>query len=284
MLQSYSSSIHTLLHPSILLHSRSKPILSPPLHHRSRPTTPLLSLSTHLLRPPPCLAQTEDSTTTITVQVPEEEDGPIELPETNTLFATTDDPSPLQVATSVLLTGAITVFLFRSVRRRVKRSRELKFRSSGVKKSIKEEAIESLKAVSAAPIGSKGPPSALQTFLGAITAGVIALILYKFTITIEAALNRQTLSDTLSVRQISVTIRTIVNGICYLATFVFGINSVGLFLLSGQLALNSLMGDSTDEDMQNKDREQSLSSNSAADVSDSDSTRDGDQSSEGKQQ
>lgn len=38
--------------------------------------------------------------------------------------------------------------------------------------------------------------------------------------------------------------RTIINGICYLATFVFGINSIGLFLYSGQLALNSIMGES----------------------------------------
>lgn len=46
--------------------------------------------------------------------------------------------------------------------------------------------------------------------------------------------------------------RTIINGICYLATFVFGINSVGLFLYSGQLALNSIMGDSASEETNNK--------------------------------
>lgn len=39
------------------------------------------------------------------------------------------------------------------------------------------------------------------------------------------------------------------NGICYLATFVFGINAVGLFLYSGQLAVNSIMEDgSTDKE------------------------------------
>ena len=32
--------------------------------------------------------------------------------------------------------------------------------------------------------------------------------------------------------------RTIINGMCYLATFVFGFNSVGLFLYTGQLAMN----------------------------------------------
>ncbi|KAG6600385.1 hypothetical protein SDJN03_05618, partial [Cucurbita argyrosperma subsp. sororia] len=168
-----------------------------------------------------------------------DDDGPIELP--STIFATTDDPSSIQVATSVLLTGAISVFLFRSLRRRAKRVKELKFRSAGVKKSLKEEAMESLKAISTGPIQSKSKPSPVQAFLGAIAAGVIALILYKFTTTIEAALNRQTVSDNFSVRQLTITIRTIVNGICYLATFVFGINAVGLFLYSGQLALNSIM-------------------------------------------
>lgn len=49
------------------------------------------------------------------------DDGPIELfPAPTPLFATSDDPTPLQTATSVLLTGAITVFLFRALRRRAK--------------------------------------------------------------------------------------------------------------------------------------------------------------------
>jgi hypothetical protein len=133
-----------------------------------------------------------------------EEDGPIELPtsstspfsSTNSIFATSDDPTPLQLATSVLLTGAITVFLIRSVRRRAKRAKELTFRSTGAKKSLKEEAMDNLKALSSTPIeGGNSTPSAAQAFLGAIAAGVIALILYKFTVTVESGLNRQTISD-----------------------------------------------------------------------------------------
>ncbi|KAF9587325.1 hypothetical protein IFM89_001315, partial [Coptis chinensis] len=42
-------------------------------------------------------------------------------------------------------------------------------------------------------------------------------------------------------------LRTTINGICYLATFVFSINSVGLILYSGQLALNSFMDGSKSE-------------------------------------
>jgi hypothetical protein len=56
-----------------------------------------------------------------------------------------------------------------------------------------------------------------------------------------------------------------VNGLCYLATFVFGINSVGLFLYSAQLAFNSLMEAGTDEVTESTTSGQSGSSNSTSD-------------------
>jgi hypothetical protein len=59
---------------------------------------------------------------------------------------------------------------------------------------------------------------------------------------------------------ISVVARTIVNGLCYLATFIFGINSFGLFLYSGQLAINSLMEGSTNEENKSKGDDQQLGS------------------------
>lgn len=64
---------------------------------------------------------------------------------------------------------------------------------------MKEEALDSLKAMGTTSIEAKAPPSPVQALIGGLTAGVIAIILYKFTTTIEAALNRQTLSDNLSV-------------------------------------------------------------------------------------
>lgn len=54
-----------------------------------------------------------------------------------------------------------------------------------------------------ATIDAKKPPSPVQAFLGGISAAVIALILYKFTTTIEASLNRQTMSDNFSVSSIT---------------------------------------------------------------------------------
>ncbi|KAK9089068.1 hypothetical protein Scep_028150 [Stephania cephalantha] len=123
--------------------------------------------------------------------------------------------------------------------------------------------------------GARSPPSPAQALLGGLAAGVIAIILYKFTTTIEAALNRQTISDNFSVRQITITVRTIVNGLCYLATFVFGINSIGLILYSGQLVINSFMGESTDKQTSNKDDGQLSTTSSSDNFSDNESSDSG---------
>ncbi|XP_027354198.1 uncharacterized protein LOC113864550 [Abrus precatorius] len=182
-----------------------------------------------------------------------QEFGPIELP-----FSTTDDPSTIQVASSVLLSVAITLYFFRSIQRRAKLARELKYRSSGVKKSL-----ENLKGMRSTSIKAKSPPSPDQALLGAIIAGVISIILFRFTTTIEAALGRQTLSDNFSVRQITITIRTIINGLCYLATFIYGFNSIGLMLYSGQLAMETFVGGSSGKETESKIIEQPGLSNAS---------------------
>ncbi|KAL2331392.1 hypothetical protein Fmac_018973 [Flemingia macrophylla] len=234
------SNCHLLLPPPLTI-TPHKPHLSllRPLHHKS---TILHSVSVSAI--PPFM----------------DIEGPVELPFSSSIFATTDDPSPIQVASSVLLTGAITVFLFRSLRRRAQRVKQSQFRSSGEKKSIKEEALDSLKALGSASVEAKGPPSPGQALLGGVSAGIIALILYKFATTIEASLNRQTISDNYSVRQITITIRTIVNGLTYLATFVFGLNSLGLFLYSLQLGIKSITEGSTEKVTESKSTDQSNSS------------------------
>ncbi|KQJ94589.1 hypothetical protein BRADI_3g11370v3 [Brachypodium distachyon] len=132
------------------------------------------------------------------------EEGPVEL-RAPTLFSVDDNPTSLQVATSVLLTGAISVFLFRSLRRRARRAKELRVRSGGLEKpkNLSEEALEALRMVSTSPVETEKPPSPVQALLGGIAAGVIALFLYKFATTIEASLNRQTISDNFSAQPCS---------------------------------------------------------------------------------
>ncbi|CAI9277540.1 unnamed protein product [Lactuca saligna] len=118
------------------------------------------------------------------------EDGPIELPFSIPSFISTDnDPTTLQVATNVLLTstGTISIFLFLSLRRRAKSKR------TETKKMLKEEALESLKAMT--QVEANTPLLPLQSFLGGLFVGIIAIILYKFTTTIEASMNHQTIYD-----------------------------------------------------------------------------------------
>eukprot|EP00262_Sarcandra_glabra_P018389 TRINITY_DN657_c0_g2_i1.p1 TRINITY_DN657_c0_g2~~TRINITY_DN657_c0_g2_i1.p1 ORF type:complete len:301 (-),score=51.68 TRINITY_DN657_c0_g2_i1:104-1006(-) len=268
LLPNFPFSLSHRLHPSPLSTPNPSPSYSSSLFN-FRPTT-IFSLRTKS-EPWLALAQLPDEPTTPPSE--QEQQGPIQLPSISSsssssspLFGNPDDPSPLQVATSVLLTGAISVFLFRSLRRRAKRAKELRVRSSGIKKDLKEEALDSLKAMRSASIDAGAPPSPAQALLGGLAAGVITIVLYKFTTTIEAALNRQTISDNFSVRQITITIRTIINGLCYLATFVFGINSVGLILYSGQLAINSIMEPSMSNTASSKDEEQLGTANSSANI------------------
>lgn len=117
---------HHLLSPNIpvsLSHLHNSSVFSSPLiYFPYRPTTLRHVLAVPRARPETWLAQVPEPTTS----APAPGEGPIELPpSTPSIFATTDDPSPIQVATSVLLTGAISVFLFRAVRRRARRAKEL---------------------------------------------------------------------------------------------------------------------------------------------------------------
>ncbi|KAL4352159.1 hypothetical protein GQ457_06G022960 [Hibiscus cannabinus] len=241
-----------LLLPSspTLLHNPS----SSPLFLLQKPTffSPLSSHSNVHFRP--LLAAREPLSTT-TEEEEEEEEGnaPIELPPSYSSFSYS---SLLQTSTTVLLSGAIAVFLFRSIRRRAKRAKELRLRSSGTTKSLKEKSLNKLKAMGSASIKTKSSkPTPFDALLGSLIAGVIAVFLYKFTATVEAALNRQTVSDNFSVRQLTITIRTIVNGLCYLATFVYGFNSLGLFLYSGQLVLSPIMEPSVINENETKGEE-----------------------------
>lgn len=97
--------------PNFLLHNYKATVVS----HLTLPRTTRIE--------PSWVARAEEPASTSATAVMKEEEGPVELSQS--IFATTDDPTPLQVSTSVLLTGAISVFLFRSLRRRAKRAKEL---------------------------------------------------------------------------------------------------------------------------------------------------------------
>jgi hypothetical protein len=145
------------------------------------------------------------------------EEGPIELPPAEIYDPRAiPETTPLQAVASILLTGAITVLLIRAVRRRSKRAKEMKFRSTGeesAKKSIKEQAKEAAAIrggllTKAAPPEVEGPKlNPLQTLLGAVMAAIIALVLYKFTTTVEAGFSDKAVSSNYSIRNLTITVR-----------------------------------------------------------------------------
>ncbi|XP_022876836.1 uncharacterized protein LOC111395045 [Olea europaea var. sylvestris] len=131
----------------------------------------------------------EPTTTTYSSADAPPEEGPVEFsPSIPPIFSTSNDPAPLLTVPSLSFFSGPSAAA-PSVPKK---------RSSGAKKSLKEEVLKSLRAVSLSPVTTKAAPWPVQALLGELSAGVIAMILYKFTTTIEASLNRQILSDKFS--------------------------------------------------------------------------------------
>ena len=84
--------------------------------------------------------------------------------------------------------------------------------------------------------------SATQAFAGGFTGLAIAFVLYGFTQTVVGALDNQPVPENYQARQISITVRTIVSGLAYLATFVYAANGTGLMALGAQKWLDKLTG------------------------------------------
>ncbi|KAL8510165.1 hypothetical protein ACS0TY_017108 [Phlomoides rotata] len=194
--------------PELLrLSAANLPLSPPPSFSRrrkypSRPTNHSFLCSSHKAW---MIAQLSEEVAITAAQPPEV--GLTELPASISSFIAVSDDPTLQTSAAILLTGAFTLFLFRSLRRRAKLAKQMRFRSTGANKSLKNEALQSLKNTSNSPIKRKSPPSADQALVGALIAAAFGLLLYKFTTTIENTLNHQVLSNNYSVRQITITIR-----------------------------------------------------------------------------
>lgn len=171
--------------------------------------------------------------------------GPVELPPVDTYLDPWSIPesSPLQTFASIILTGAITVLLLRSLKRRSEQSTELKLRSHAVERLEAKPANKVVEG--AAPVSTPAsettpvtePPTALNALAGALVAGSIALVCYKFSTSVDDFFSVQRVSTNYTVRNITVAVRTLISGIGWLATFVFATNTAGLTLLAFQIAL-----------------------------------------------
>ena len=82
----------------------------------------------------------------------------------------------------------------------------------------------------------------MQAFTGGVTGLGIAFVLYGFTQTIVGAFDGRPVPESYQARQITITVRTIVSGLAYLATFVYAANGTGLVALAAQKWLDKLTG------------------------------------------
>jgi hypothetical protein len=84
--------------------------------------------------------------------------------------------------------------------------------------------------------------TAMQSFTGGLTGIGISVVLYAFASKVSESFDGKALPESETVRQISITVRTIVEGLTYLATFVYAANGVGLIALAGQKTLDYFNG------------------------------------------
>ena len=82
----------------------------------------------------------------------------------------------------------------------------------------------------------------VQAFIGGATGLAIAFVLYGFTQTIVGTMDGKAVPENYQARQITITVRTIVSGLAYLATFVYAANGTGLIALAAQKWLDKLTG------------------------------------------
>ena len=128
----------------------------------------------------------------------------------------------VQTVAGVLFTAAASAFLLRLVRRRASRATNVRL----------------VAAQRASPRRAEGPPpSAASCFVGAAFAAVLAVALWTFSGWLDGVFEDAPPSDQYAVRNVSATLRSILTGLSYLATFLFGANAVGLSGLGVQTLL-----------------------------------------------
>eukprot|EP00891_Asterochloris_glomerata_P004812 jgi/Astpho2/4812/Aster-x0214 len=85
------------------------------------------------------------------------------------------------------------------------------------------------------PVDSK-KATPLSAAWGAAQTGFLTYLLYQLSTNVNGFYSTQALPDAYTARNISITVRTVAQGLAYLATFIFGANTLGLTGLAVQLA------------------------------------------------
>ncbi|GMH33511.1 hypothetical protein BSKO_01345 [Bryopsis sp. KO-2023] len=132
--------------------------------------------------------------------------------------------------TGVLYVGLVGYFLYRVLGRRAKRFTEESIRGKPSSEPQKR-------------VGEQKTVTVSDAFLGASIAGSLSVVLFFLTSNVDSLVMQAELPDQYTARNIAITLRTVVRGIFYLATFVFGLNAVGLLGLGVQIVLDPSVGE-----------------------------------------
>jgi len=122
-------------------------------------------------------------------------------------------------------------FLFRVLRRRAKRAKDQKLAGQVTQAEYDQGWFAQMRSKLAPKINieeAQRGATAFDALLGAAQAAGLGLGLYIFSTKMTLMIGSSPLPDNYTAKNISITVRTLIEGLSWLATFVFIFNSVGL--------------------------------------------------------
>mmetsp|Transcript_11059 Transcript_11059/g.44532 ORF Transcript_11059/g.44532 Transcript_11059/m.44532 type:complete len:297 (+) Transcript_11059:678-1568(+) len=158
-----------------------------------------------------------------------------------------DQATPLENGFGLLFTAFCCWYFLKVVKKRAARAKDIRLSNTSSSEERKRRNDEDL--VKARNL------SAQQSFVGGITGLGISFLLFGFAQNIQADFDGRALPESYQVRQITVTVRTIVEGLAYLATFIYAANGVGLMALGLQKCIFFTMEETVDANALPPERE-----------------------------
>lgn len=155
------------------------------------------------------------------------------------VYNNADGEETLKNAAGIAYVMLVAWFLYRLLRRRAKKAKEQKLSGQDTGPNWFDSMREKLMPAFFAKESTWEPKeaTAFDALLGAAQASGIGFGLFIFSSKMTALIGQQSLPDGLTARNITVTVRTILQGLSWQATFIFCANAVGLLGLSIQMIL-----------------------------------------------